>query len=378
MDNQDAANQLSAGERHLAEEYTQRINDAVHSNLAMLVDASLKPGVAELAEYATVADLLAALPPKSVMAVVKFQNTMQGTVAFVLDTPSAIQVSDILIGGSASDPTAEITDIQTGAVGEAISQITGVLSSGLSQFLSNPVDITSPEVMVLTPEKLAEVMPDLAAGACVGIQYSVTDGQTIPGLVMTQIMSLQTMKQHVKVVGGAMQSDPTLKHSDDTVSEAKPQEEAGEGEAGPGANYVRANGEEERQYAGGSGPARSGRFADGGSMEMPGGPVTVQPVAFPSFDNYASANGGINKNLELVMDVCLNLTVELGRTERPIKDILELTRGSVIELEKIAGEPVDLYANGKMIAKGEVVVIEDNFGLRITSIVAPAERIRGL
>ena len=78
------------------------------------------------------------------------------------------------------------------------------------------------------------------------------------------------------------------------------------------------------------------------------------------------------------MDVCLNLTVELGRTELPIEDILELTRGSVIELNRVAGEPVDLYANGKMIAKGEVVVIEDNFGLRITSIVSPADRLRGL
>ena len=78
------------------------------------------------------------------------------------------------------------------------------------------------------------------------------------------------------------------------------------------------------------------------------------------------------------MDVKLQLTVELGRAILPIKKVLELTRGSIIELEKVAGEPVELYANGKLIAYGEVVVIEDNFGLRITSITNPDERLKGL
>jgi flagellar motor switch protein FliN/FliY len=88
--------------------------------------------------------------------------------------------------------------------------------------------------------------------------------------------------------------------------------------------------------------------------------------------------GEENRNLALVMDVSLGLTVELGKTTLPIKEILELTRGSVIELQRVAGEAVDLMANGKLIAKGEVVVIEDNFGLRITSIISPEDRLRGL
>jgi flagellar motor switch protein FliN len=101
-------------------------------------------------------------------------------------------------------------------------------------------------------------------------------------------------------------------------------------------------------------------------------------VEFASFDQQPNIYGEENKNLQLVMDVTLNLTVELGKTELSIKEVLELTRGSVIELERVAGEPVDLMANGKLIAKGEVVVIEDNFGLRITSIISPADRLRGL
>ena len=78
------------------------------------------------------------------------------------------------------------------------------------------------------------------------------------------------------------------------------------------------------------------------------------------------------------MDVKLQLTVELGRCELPIKKVLELTRGSIVELDKVAGEPVSLYANGKHVANGEVVVIDDNFGLRITNISDPEERMKGL
>ena len=107
-------------------------------------------------------------------------------------------------------------------------------------------------------------------------------------------------------------------------------------------------------------------------------PVTVQPVKFSSFEDLSSTQGEINKNLDILMDIKLQLTVELGRTELPIRKVLELTRGSIIELEKVAGEPVELYANGKLVAHGEVVVIEDNFGLRITSITDPEDRIKGI
>lgn len=108
------------------------------------------------------------------------------------------------------------------------------------------------------------------------------------------------------------------------------------------------------------------------------GPVTVRPVEFTHFDSYTPTNTDTNKNLELLMDIKLELTVELGRCQLPVKKVLELTRGSIIELDKVAGESVELFANGKHVANGEVVVIEDNFGLRITSITDPEERIKSL
>lgn len=106
--------------------------------------------------------------------------------------------------------------------------------------------------------------------------------------------------------------------------------------------------------------------------------VTVQPVQFASFEDLEQVQGPQNQNLNILLDIKLQLTVELGRTELPIKKVLELTKGSIVTLNKAAGEPVELYANGKLIAYGEVVVIEDNFGLRITHITDPARRLNSL
>ncbi len=106
--------------------------------------------------------------------------------------------------------------------------------------------------------------------------------------------------------------------------------------------------------------------------------VTVQPVQFASFEDLDQVKGPANQNLNILLDVKLQLTVELGKTELPIKKVLELTKGSIVTLNKAAGEPVELYANGKLIAYGEVVVIEDNFGLRITHITDPARRLNSL
>lgn len=114
------------------------------------------------------------------------------------------------------------------------------------------------------------------------------------------------------------------------------------------------------------------------TAEVTDSTVTAQPVQFASFEDLDQVQGPQNQNLNILLDVKLQLTVELGRTELPIKKVLELTKGSIVTLNKAAGEPVELYANGKLIAYGEVVVIEDDFGLRITHITDPAKRLNSL
>ena len=103
--------------------------------------------------------------------------------------------------------------------------------------------------------------------------------------------------------------------------------------------------------------------------------ITVQPVQFASFEDLDQVQGPQNQNLNILLDVKLQLSVELGKAELPIKKVLELTKGSIVTLNKAAGEPVELYANGKLIAYGEVVVIEDKFDLRITHITDPVKRL---
>ena len=101
--------------------------------------------------------------------------------------------------------------------------------------------------------------------------------------------------------------------------------------------------------------------------------VDVQTTQFQSFDNRPKVYP--KENMDLLMDVSLEVSVELGRTSRKIKEILEFGPGSIIELNRLVGEPVDVLVNGKFVATGEVVVIDENFGIRITDIINPEDRI---
>lgn len=118
----------------------------------------------------------------------------------------------------------------------------------------------------------------------------------------------------------------------------------------------------------------SGGFQMSGRKDYSGGQVNVNPVNYPSLAP-SGMKGQMPTNIDILLDVQMVLTVELGRTKKYVKDILSLGEGSIIELDKLAGEPVDLLVNGKLIAKGEVVVIDENFGVRVTDIVGPAERL---
>jgi flagellar motor switch protein FliN len=109
------------------------------------------------------------------------------------------------------------------------------------------------------------------------------------------------------------------------------------------------------------------------AVEQSGQQVGINPVKFPPLGE--SVPYGAGSNISLLMDVPMTLTVELGRTRQLVRDILGLGEGSIIELDKLAGEPVDLLVNQKLIARGEVVVIDENFGVRVTDIVSPAERV---
>lgn len=105
---------------------------------------------------------------------------------------------------------------------------------------------------------------------------------------------------------------------------------------------------------------------------------TVAPATFAKFSAAVNGEGSAGNDFNMILDIPVQLTVELGRTRIPIKHILQLAQGSVVELETLAGEPMDVLVNGYLIAQGEVVVVNDKFGIRLTDIVTPSERMRRL
>ena len=104
----------------------------------------------------------------------------------------------------------------------------------------------------------------------------------------------------------------------------------------------------------------------------------VAPAAFTNFAPTGNGASGAGNDINMILDIPVQLTVELGRTRIPIKNILQLAQGSVVELDALAGEPMDVLVNGFLIAQGEVVVVNDKFGIRLTDIVTPSERMRRL
>lgn len=112
--------------------------------------------------------------------------------------------------------------------------------------------------------------------------------------------------------------------------------------------------------------------------------AAAQPEAQPAtnlFQDFSGAGveaAGVPQNLDMILDIPVQLTVELGRTKIAIRNLLQLAQGSVVELDGLAGEPMDVLVNGCLIAQGEVVVVNDKFGIRLTDIITPAERIRRL
>ena len=122
--------------------------------------------------------------------------------------------------------------------------------------------------------------------------------------------------------------------------------------------------------------ANGDSIAQSGHAPSDGGEATPQPTSFPQVDNQNAAPA--HKNIEFVLDIPLQVTVQIGSTRMLIRELLQLGQGSVIELNKLAGEPMEVLVNNKLVARGEVVVVNEKFGIRLTDVVSPNQRIQQL
>jgi flagellar motor switch protein FliN/FliY len=295
-------------------------------------------------------------PYPYVLLEVRFVQGLEGSNLLVVQEKDALLISELMMGGAGQPNAEKLDEMRLSAVGEAMNQMMGSAATAISTVFQKKVNISPPDVHYVN---LAESNLDLGnqTDYLVKISFRMTIGSLADTEIM-QILPLDFARHMVNTLMGSLsQGEAAGKEVAEPAAVPAPEPAAAvaappQPEAPPAREAPRP----------GQAPAAEGK--------------TVRPVNFaPLVAAQPEEAGG---NLGLLLDIPLEVTVELGRTKRLIKEVLELGVGSVIELEKLAGEPVDVRVNGKLVARGEVVVIDENFGVRITEIITPAERVKQL
>lgn len=290
-------------------------------------------------------DLVRQYPLPYVAVEVKYTEGFEGSNLLILKEDDVKTIADLMMGGDGHNAKGEINDLDLSAIGEAMNQMIGSSSTSLSSIFNKSINISPPKAFLM---KFKESNP---------MKFNFNDSivrvafkMEVEGILDSEIMQLipvEFAKRMVKELLNCTANNEEIEsvgkeipNKSRIVDKSVEQEHANPDAGKADTNYVQ-----------------------------------VRPVQFEEFDKSTSGN---KENIDLIMDVPLEITVELGRTKRLIKDILEFGPGTVVELDRLAGEPVDVIVNGKFIAKAEVVVIDESFGVRITDIVSPSKRLKGV
>ncbi len=314
---------------------------------------------------------------------VSYTEGFSGSNILVVEQKDAAIIADLMLGGTGESPQSEFDEIHLSAVHEAMNQMMGSAATSMSTVFAKKIDISPPSVMLIdfkAGDGTVEMPED---ELLIKVAFSIKIGKLIDSSIM-QILPYPFAK---KLVEELLHREDETNHASEVshvtetptshVSEPS-SEQRNQAQTASTADYYHR--EEERSMT--ETPIREHAYA--GGHERPSNPaprpqqaVNVQPAVFSSFETTTVEESEPN-NLNMLLDIPLQVTVELGRTKRSVKDILELSTGSIIELDKLAGEPVDILVNNKLIAQGEVVVIDESFGVRVTDIVSQTDRIRKL
>lgn len=281
---------------------------------------------------------------------VEYTSGIVGRNILIMKTSDASVIANLMMGGDGTVTQEVLSEIEISAVQEAMNQMIGSAATSMATMFAREVNISPPtsKTWENSNDRLSEGMND--DESVVKVSFRLTIGELVDSSIM-QILPIQTAKKIVAIMMGEEDKPQEVKQE---VLEKTPPKNIQVEE--PHYTY-----EEPITYRE---PA----------PQMP--PVEVHQAHFEPLRN--EATGAPHKNIDLILDVPLEISVVLGRTKKSIKDILGLSNGSLIELDKLAEEPVEILVNGKKIAYGEVVVVDENFGVRITSIVSGQERIKSL
>ena len=311
---------------------------------------------------------------------IKYTSGLDGSNILILKEHDVKVITDLMMGGDGTNTEGELGELHLSAISEAMNQMMGSAATSLSQMLDKMIDISPPNAHLMSMEEAItnDGMAEFLKGKFVKISFRMQIENLVDSTIL-QLYPIDFAKELVATfLGGvgveepepviapyeppkaeAMQSTLIMDTPPDSINPMQGMPDMGmQGMGMQGMNPMMGM------------PMQGMNPMMGMSMQgMPmQGSVNYQPAQFETF----SSNVGTvpsNENISLIMDVPLEVTVELGRTSKSISEILDFTPGTIIELDRIAGEPIDVLVNGKFVAKGEVVVIEESFGIRVTEII---------
>ena len=302
---------------------------------------------------------------------IKYTEGLDGANILIMRERDVKVITDLMMGGDGSNIDGELGELHLSAISEAMNQMMGSSATSLSSMLGRMIDISPPEaslVNILENKNGADIAPFLA-GDFVKIEFRMQ----IEDLVDSTIMQLYPidfakslykifMDQQMGTSAAPAQPDPAPQPQ--SVPAPQPQPDPAP------QPYVPPQAEMPQMQQAMPQMQMQQAMPQMQMQQMPQmQQANIQPAQFQAFNTQMPQQMASQENIGLIMDVPLEVTVELGRTKKSIAEILDFTPGTIIELDKIAGEPIDVLVNGKFVAKGEVVVIEESFGIRVTEII---------
>lgn len=304
---------------------------------------------------------------------IKYTLGLDGSNILVLKEHDVKVITDLMMGGDGTNTDGELGELHLSAISEAMNQMMGAAATSLSTMLGTMIDISPPEATLIDVTEFVsgeEISPFLG-----GTFAKVVFRMQIDDLVDSKIMQLYPIdfakSLYDKFINGGVgessapapaTSAPAPAPAAPTPAPAPTPMPMPQMDAAMGMNPNTQMGMGMPQMNMG----QMGMPMMGAMPQMQN--MNIQPVQFQNFSNDFNPFQS-QENMNLIMDVPLEVTVELGRTRKNISDILDFAPGTIIELDKIAGEPIDVLVNGKFVAKGEVVVIEESFAIRVTEII---------
>lgn len=306
---------------------------------------------------------------------VQYTSGIVGENLLLMKVTDAYVIANLMMGGNGEveQNDGELSELELSAVSEAMNQMIGSAATSMATMFGREVNISPPQSKVWID--LTQPLSDniVESEAIVKISFKLTIGNLVDSSIM-QLLPIQTARKIVSIMLG--QEEPIEEKAVEEIPINNYKEEQHHyKEVETPSTQDKTNSNNYNMHQENSYVQPSNSEAAMMSYEKP---VEVHQATFQPLQEQTRHGAALPKNIDLIMDVPLEVSVVLGRTKMNIRDILNLATGSLVELDKLAEEPVEVLVNGKRVAYGEVVVIDENFGVRITSIVSNEEKIRSL